>query len=144
LLFFKKLWGISVLIDLAGRIRQRRKMLGLTQAQLAERVGVKPLAVTMWETGKTEAGHANLVTLADIFGVTVDWLLTGRHPQQAHTQQQAAPQLTDAKSSHLRRLNTKMRDLPDGDLDAVEGVIDRLLECRRGGGARPGQQSSAG
>ena len=58
------------------RIRQRRKKMGLTQAQLAKKVGVCQTAVNDWETGKSLPCQ-KLVSLALALDVTTDWLLTG-------------------------------------------------------------------
>lgn len=59
-------------MTLAERIRgwrQTRK--GLTQAKLAEAVGVSPAAVAYWELGQTEPTQANLAKLVDALGVSL-------------------------------------------------------------------------
>ncbi len=54
-----------------------RKERGMTQAELADRLGVTNKAVSKWETGEAMPETALLVPLAGIFGVTVDELLRG-------------------------------------------------------------------
>lgn len=56
-------------------ILQRRKTLGLTQAQLAEKVGVTRSAVAMWETGAGNPRFQTLPVLAEALGCTVDELV---------------------------------------------------------------------
>lgn len=51
------------------RLRELRERAGLTQAQLADAVGVKVLAVTRWERGEREPGWSNIVALAAALGV---------------------------------------------------------------------------
>ena len=53
-----------------------RKKSGLSQEMLAEKVGVSRQAVSKWETGESEPEISKLKVLAEIFGVTVDWLLS--------------------------------------------------------------------
>ena len=60
------------------RIAALRKNARLSQAELAQTLGVSPSAVGMYEQGRREPSAAALVALADLFGVTTDYLLTGR------------------------------------------------------------------
>ncbi len=63
------------------RIAEGRKKLGLTQDQLAERLGITAQAVSKWENDLSCPDIATLPALADILGVTVDELL-GREPKE--------------------------------------------------------------
>lgn len=56
----------------AGRLRELRGAAGLTQEQLAERVGVKRDAIARWERGTREPSWSNVVALADALGVTCE------------------------------------------------------------------------
>ena len=64
--------------NLPGRITGARNTLGLTQAQLAQRLGVSRPTVTQWESGAREPRSVDaLVRLADALGCTLDWLCAG-------------------------------------------------------------------
>lgn len=56
-------------------IRQKRKLLGMTQAELASKLQVTNKAVSKWETGESKPDILLLPKLADIFSVTTDELL---------------------------------------------------------------------
>lgn len=60
---------------LGRRIAENRKRLGLTQDQLAERMGVSPQAVSKWENDLSCPDITALPRLAEIFGMTTDQLL---------------------------------------------------------------------
>lgn len=63
----------------APRIRQARRLAGMSQAQLAEAVGVHRSAVSHWETPEgrqPSAIHLRGIVLAT--GVAFEWLATGR------------------------------------------------------------------
>lgn len=62
---------------LGPRIAALRRSAGLSQAQLADELKISPSAVGMYEQGRREPAVETLVTLARIFGVTTDYLLTG-------------------------------------------------------------------
>lgn len=56
-------------------IRQHRLQLNLTQAQLAEIIGVSAQAISKWETGAGMPDIFLLVPLAEALGITTDQLL---------------------------------------------------------------------
>ena len=56
-------------------IRYHRKRLGLTQAELADRLGVTPQAVSKWESGVGLPDITMAVPLARALGTTTDELL---------------------------------------------------------------------
>ena len=56
------------------RIRELRKRAGMTQAELAAKIGVSASTVGMYEQGRREPDSAKLVELCNIFGVSVDHL----------------------------------------------------------------------
>lgn len=64
---------------LGKRIMAHRKRLGLTQDQLAEKLGVTAQAVSKWENDQSCPDITMLPILADIFGVSTDELLGRQH-----------------------------------------------------------------
>lgn len=56
-------------------IQSRRKMVELTQEQLAERLGVSRQTVTKWETGESTPDLANAAALAEVLDVSLDALV---------------------------------------------------------------------
>ena len=58
-------------------IAECRKKQNLTQAQLAERLGITDRAVSKWETGKTMPDSSLMLELCDILGISVNDLLNG-------------------------------------------------------------------
>lgn len=62
---------------LGARIAALRKEKRLSQAELADKLGISPSAVGMYEQGRREPCGALLVNMAKEFGVTTDFLLTG-------------------------------------------------------------------
>lgn len=63
-------------MTLPEKIFSCRRRLGLSQEQLAERLGVSRQAVSKWETGEAAPELGKLAQLAAVFGVTADWLLS--------------------------------------------------------------------
>lgn len=69
---------------LGERLRAARKDRGLGQAELADRVGVRPLTLWRYEAGKVARPQAELLLrLATELGVSVEFLLTGEERASA-------------------------------------------------------------
>jgi transcriptional regulator with XRE-family HTH domain len=60
---------------LGDKIRMARTSLGLTQSQLAERVGVRSLSVHRWESGRTHPSKEHLGRLADCLYESPEYFL---------------------------------------------------------------------
>ena len=58
-------------------IAAKRKEKGLTQAQLAEKLGITDRAVSKWETGKSLPDASIMLELCGLLGITVNDLLSG-------------------------------------------------------------------
>lgn len=65
---------------LGERIAALRRQAGMSQSELAEKLGVSPSTVGMYEQSRREPALDTLVKLAQTFDVTTDYLLTGRVP----------------------------------------------------------------
>ena len=59
------------------RLRLEKKM---NQEQLAEQLHVTRQAVSNWETGKTQPDIETLTSIAEYFGVSVEYLIYGKEP----------------------------------------------------------------
>lgn len=58
----------------AAKIKELREKQGLSQAQLAKKIGVSSSTIAMIESGAREGSLKNLTKIADFFGVTLDYL----------------------------------------------------------------------
>ena len=63
-------------------IGSERKNLGLTQRDLAARLHVTDKAVSKWESGASMPDAGVLLSIASLFGVTVDYLLREEHAEE--------------------------------------------------------------
>ena len=61
--------------NLCQRIGELRTRFGITQAELAKRMGVTRSSVNSWELGFATPQLAHIVEMSKIFGTTVDDIL---------------------------------------------------------------------
>lgn len=66
----------------AERILYCRKKAMLSQEELASKLGVSRQAVSKWETGESIPDMNNLAALAEIFDVSLDWLIKGEEEKR--------------------------------------------------------------
>ena len=66
--------------NLAERLAEARKNTGLTQGQVADRLFISTQSVSSWECGNSIPDTEKLPEIAALYGVTTDWLLSGKHP----------------------------------------------------------------
>lgn len=74
-------------IEIANRLLQYRKSNGLSQEELAEKIGVSRQAVSKWERAEASPDTDNLIILAEVYGVTLDELLKGEGEPKAKSEE---------------------------------------------------------
>lgn len=121
-----------------------RKGKGLNQSELAELCGVHSVTISNWETGKKAPEANNVNKLAEVLGVTTDYLM-GRtnDPLPAQDIKKEAPSQTagSLKENHLDNLESNLESRP---LKTVmipvyaesEICLSRWNHHRRGPGSR--------
>lgn len=100
------------------RLRAARENRRLSQGDLASRAGLRPSAISHFETGNRKPSFDNLRRLADALEVTTDYLI-GR---VADSQALAG---ADRLHRHLDRLSAD-------DRDVAEGFLELLADKARG------------
>ena len=74
-------------IKIGRFIAERRKLQGLTQAQLAEKLNITDRAVSKWETGRSLPDATLMLALCEILGISVNELLCGEKVSMENNQE---------------------------------------------------------
>ncbi|MEH6462264.1 helix-turn-helix domain-containing protein [Chitinimonas sp. JJ19] len=106
------------MVAFAERLKALREARKLTQARLAELIGVNPRAYNRWERGNFVPQLDTLIKIADVLNVTLDEL-TGR-AEVAH-----APTVHNPK---LYALLEEVDALPDAEQQALIILMDSLVK----------------
>lgn len=101
--------------QLGGELRKARLVLGLTQADIAERVETDPETISRFERGATLPSLARLLDLAEALGVTIASLLGG-----------ASPRAVD----ELEELRHSLASLPAKDRRLAAAIIKTIVDSR--------------
>lgn len=73
------------------KLLELRRREGLSQEQLADRLGVTRQSVSKWESGTAAPELSKLVALSDLFGVSVDYLVKDRLEEPERPAPEASP-----------------------------------------------------
>ena len=79
-------------IENANRLAELRRTHGLSQEELAEKLGVSRQAVSKWERAESSPDTDNLIALAKLYGVSLDELLGLQLPEAARRNASEAPE----------------------------------------------------
>ena len=67
---------------LGYRLAEARRNCGLTQAQVAEKLFLTTQSISSWECGNSVPETEKVPEIAALYGVTTDWLLSGKLPSE--------------------------------------------------------------
>lgn len=73
-------------MNLADRVLNMRKSEGISQEELADKIGVSRQAVSKWESGQSTPDLEKIIMMSEIFHVTTDYILKGIEPTEANSQ----------------------------------------------------------
>lgn len=98
---------------LAERLRMAREMAGLSQGQVAKKLGLHRPSVSEMEAGRRRISAEELADLGDLYAVDLSWLVRG----------EAVP---DEHQSRVELAARELSKLREEDLDRVLKVLSVL------------------
>ena len=96
--------------QLGDKIRQLRKNAGITQSELAKKLGISGSAVGMYEQGRREPDSKTLLKLCSVFGITTDYLLGN-----AEAKSSEGREVSDVFDEFTRMLSSQQCLMFDGE-----------------------------
>ena len=67
-------------MEFNNRLYESRKQKGLSQEELANKINVSRQTISKWEIGDSTPDMEKLHALSDLFGISLDELVTGNSP----------------------------------------------------------------
>lgn len=104
-------------IEIANRLVDLRKKSGLSQEELAAKLGLSRQAVSKWERAEASPDTDNLICLAKLYGVSLDDLLNTDESVDEIVKEQVKPQEEEKKASEAEE-QTKSEAHPSGEQEA--------------------------
>lgn len=102
-------------------LRLLREERGFSQQRLAEMLNISQQAVFKYEKTSNEPDISTLIKIADIFGVTVDYLIGNSEIREKNAKLGTAI-LTESELSHISR----WRKLPEDVRENIDVLIESI------------------
>lgn len=113
------------------RIKAIIQMAGITQAALADRVGIQQSAVSMWLSGKREPTEATKKLICSEFGISRRWLETGEGEMidpQVSSDIQSITRTMEGQSEAKKRLVRFVVNMPSDLAEAFLAYLDSQMQ----------------
>lgn len=106
---------------------------GLKNADIARATGISNMTLSDWKNGKSTPKQDKLKKIADYFGVTVEYLMTGKEPQNdyLYTNENADFLIKITQNPDLINRMKKYMSLLEPDQKSVDDMIDFMYEKRK-------------
>lgn len=117
----------AVYREAGAQLRSLRTSRGLTQAQVAEVIGVSPQQYQKYEDAQTKCSLAAIVALAAFYGVSVESIVS---PEEAGAGTVEALNNHETVSSDLSTLGTLEQELIGRLVSAYLRIPDKLEKVR--------------
>lgn len=108
-------------IETANRLLQYRKQAGLSQEELAEKIGVSRQAVSKWERSEASPDTDNLVMLAELYGISLDDML-GLRTAKSDEPEEIIPEKDEVHVSFKDGIHVNSKDGDKVNISFKEGI----------------------
>lgn len=106
--------------EVGDRIKRLREAKGLEQSDLADMLGYKSQStISKWESGTNLPTGKNMIKLAQIFGVTSDYILDGEEPTENPIDLKDVLNRTVAFDGHA---------LDDNDAELIKSLLENMVK----------------
>lgn len=111
---------------------------GVTPYKVAKEAGVTQTALSNWKSGRSTPTTKTLQKIADYFGVTIDYLMTGKQESKEKTSELTARDERDI-AKDLENIMQKLKngesgpasfegtDIPEADQELFAGQLELML-----------------
>jgi len=104
--------------DLGKRIQELRKQVGLTQAQLADKIEISHTQLTRYESKGVQPPADVLERLANVFDTSIDYLVRGNKSEHVENA---------LKDAELVKEFKKLDQLPEDEKKSILKVVSSLI-----------------
>ena len=115
-------------IELANRLYEYRKQSGLSQEELAEKLGISRQSVSKWERAESCPDTDNLIELSKIYNVTMDELLNTSKDIVTSTKEEVVKEKVVEKNYRLIIEYDSFEDDNDNEIILNENEVEVVRE----------------
>lgn len=104
-------------MSISDRLREAREIAGLSQGQVAKRLGMHRPTISEIEAGRRKVAADEVESFANLYDVSVEWIVNGSVKDEAAEARvlMAARELSKMSDNDLERLMNMLRMLRKGE-----------------------------
>ena len=110
-------------MSIGEKIRQLRREKDWSQGQLAIKLGISERHISRYENEKFTPSASTLKKIAEVFGVTIDYLLSCNNPEDDNKPLQIA----DIKDPELLECFLEADELEESDREVVKKLVQAFV-----------------
>lgn len=114
-------------MTIADRILELRKVKGISQEELADKIGISRQAVSKWESGQSIPDLDKIIALSEYFGVTTDFLLKGIDTNRENNEKKENPYIFNAVATAFNFLGLAISTLIWSAEQTVGAIIGGVV-----------------
>lgn len=102
---------------------------GVSAYKVGKATGIAGSTFTAWKTGRSAPKQDKLQKIADYFGVTLDYLMTGEDQNSPYSDDMADLFVEISRSNdvnRIKRLLSYYMDLNEREKDSVDSIVESL------------------
>lgn len=102
---------------------------GVSAYKVGKATGIAGSTFTDWKTGRSAPKQDKLQKIADYFGVTLDYLMTGEDQNSPYSDDMADLFIEISRSNdvnRIKRLLSYYMDLNEREKDSVDSIVESL------------------
>lgn len=111
-------------VETANRLMQYRKKAGLSQEELADKLGVSRQAVSKWECAESSPDTDNLIALAKIYNISLDELINGEAPKEEKKEGINLHFKDDEDEVHISASGIHLKDDEGNEVNIGSGGVE--------------------
>ena len=120
-------------IETANRLYELRKKNGLSQEELADKLGISRQAVSKWERAEASPDTDNLILLAKLYGITLDELLNAEDAKDLAMENQESGKLEEVTENKKEEPKEKQKEeIKDDDDEELSPKNKMILDVSSG------------
>lgn len=104
---------------------------GVSAYKVGKATGIAGSTFTDWKTGRSAPKQDKLQKIADYFGVTLDYLMTGEEQNSPYSDDMADLFVEISRSNdvnRIKRLLSYYMDLNEREKDSVDSIVESLSD----------------
>lgn len=122
---------IAIIKEVGSRLKKERELLGLSQEEMAYRLGISDRQYRRYENGISEMPLDRFFQLLEIFNIDINYLMVGQFIEDVYIEKAASVMPEDLRDSYIKELNSLIAESKTSAGEIDFSAISRIINYGR-------------